>query len=300
MLTLPVEVTVEVFLRCLHVPNRKPADYHNHCSPHEYTNPSPLDAPLIFLQVCHDWRAIALGTLKLWATLQISDCSPCGKTKLGRAMLIHKKTKAGAMPLHNSCPAHPGGPEISQDLPMHAQHLRIHAREEFCRAKDNSITSFEVAPNLTAVELWHLAPSRVRLPSQQLTRFSADRLFTADCLHVLRMASSLIDCALISISDRVGGATISAPEDSYQIHVHSTLRSLKLAGEFEMCGKLLPYLTLPALTSLAIWVGGDVETDHFVSFLSRSRVELQHLDLYCVYYSFDSALPFMASLSVKQ
>ncbi|KAJ6553922.1 hypothetical protein DFH09DRAFT_1318575 [Mycena vulgaris] len=128
---------------------------------------------------------------------------------------------------------------------MHAQHLRIHAREEFCRAKVNSITSFEVAPNLTAVEL------RRRVPSwQQLTKFSVDRLSTAECLHVLRMASSLIE-----------------------IHIKST--------DLDMCGKLLPHLTLPALTSLAIWVGGDDETDHFVSFFSWSRVELQHLDLYC-------------------
>ncbi|KAJ6530429.1 hypothetical protein DFH09DRAFT_1093657 [Mycena vulgaris] len=150
------------------------------------------------------------------------------------------------------------------------QRLRIHAREEFCRAKDNSIPSFEVAPNLTAVELWQ---SRVRLPWQQLTRFSADRLSTADCLHVLRMASSLIDCALISIGDRV-----------------ARRRSRHM-------WKLLPHLSIPALTSLAIWVGGDDEADHFVSFLSRSRVELQHLDLYCAYCSFDRALPFMASLS---
>ncbi|KAJ6530417.1 hypothetical protein DFH09DRAFT_1411315 [Mycena vulgaris] len=237
--------------------------------------------------ICRDWRAIALGTPKLWATVQISDGSLCGKTELGRAMLIQWMERAGGVPL-------------AVDLCLMWQKNK---------GSSNAVTEL-----MSRAPRWRDAT--IQIARQDLVSRPAHPCFAAPPhpyqggalqgkgqLNYLRVevAPNLTAVELLRrCADRVRATTISAPGDLYQIYVHSILRSLKLAGDLDMCGKLLPHLKLPPLTSLAIWVGGDDEADDFVSFLPRSRVELQHLDLYYAYYSFHRALPFMASVAVEQ
>ncbi|KAJ7898614.1 hypothetical protein B0H14DRAFT_2315033, partial [Mycena olivaceomarginata] len=52
VLTLPPEITTEIFIRCL------PVQW--------YHLPSPRDAPLLLLQICSSWRALTLCTPALW------------------------------------------------------------------------------------------------------------------------------------------------------------------------------------------------------------------------------------------
>ncbi|KAK7032716.1 F-box domain-containing protein [Favolaschia claudopus] len=59
VLSLPLEITAEIFVRCL------PAA--------TYVSPSISDAPLLLTQVCHQWREIALGTPTLWQSLAFKD-----------------------------------------------------------------------------------------------------------------------------------------------------------------------------------------------------------------------------------
>ncbi|KAJ7175238.1 hypothetical protein C8R43DRAFT_872969, partial [Mycena crocata] len=58
VLTLPVEITSQIFLECLPQNGR--------------VRPSPHAAPLLLAQICHHWRNIALSTCQLWSTVDIS------------------------------------------------------------------------------------------------------------------------------------------------------------------------------------------------------------------------------------
>ncbi|KAJ6533032.1 hypothetical protein B0H19DRAFT_876733, partial [Mycena capillaripes] len=62
VLSLPPEVTTEIFLRC--VP----------CEPNP--RPSPTQAPLLLAQICRQWRQIALHTPALWRCLLFGDEMP--------------------------------------------------------------------------------------------------------------------------------------------------------------------------------------------------------------------------------
>ncbi|KAJ7659428.1 hypothetical protein B0H17DRAFT_1337569 [Mycena rosella] len=51
----PFDISSEIFIQCLH------------------SRPSPgaLDAPMLFLNICHAWTDIALSTTKLWASIHV-------------------------------------------------------------------------------------------------------------------------------------------------------------------------------------------------------------------------------------
>ncbi|KAJ6514278.1 hypothetical protein C8R47DRAFT_917917, partial [Mycena vitilis] len=58
VLSLPTEITVEIFLRCL---------------PTQPRLPCPSVSPLLLTQICHHWREIALDTPGLWQSLIFRD-----------------------------------------------------------------------------------------------------------------------------------------------------------------------------------------------------------------------------------
>jgi len=56
--SLPSELLGEIFLRCLPQTN--------------YVTPSLDECPIVLTRVCRHWRAVALSTPRLWASLSIS------------------------------------------------------------------------------------------------------------------------------------------------------------------------------------------------------------------------------------
>ncbi|KAJ7460614.1 hypothetical protein FB451DRAFT_1269684 [Mycena latifolia] len=56
-LTLPSEITSEIFLHCL--PDT------------EFVEPDPSSAPLLLCYICREWRQIALATARLWGSLYL-------------------------------------------------------------------------------------------------------------------------------------------------------------------------------------------------------------------------------------
>ncbi|KAJ7098605.1 hypothetical protein B0H15DRAFT_771834, partial [Mycena belliarum] len=58
VLTIPSEITSEIFIQCL---PPSPA-----FSAEEKEGPSPSVAPLLLLQICREWRSIAIATPQLW------------------------------------------------------------------------------------------------------------------------------------------------------------------------------------------------------------------------------------------
>ncbi|KAJ6533029.1 hypothetical protein B0H19DRAFT_875343, partial [Mycena capillaripes] len=62
VLTLPPEVTTEIFLRCFPCESNP--------------RPSPTQAPLILAQICRQWRHITLHTPALWRCLLVENKMP--------------------------------------------------------------------------------------------------------------------------------------------------------------------------------------------------------------------------------
>ncbi|KAF8206775.1 hypothetical protein K438DRAFT_1577186, partial [Mycena galopus ATCC 62051] len=60
ILTLPVEITSKIFTKFVE------PEY-----PTEAVFPSSLQAPVLLLQICRTWRAIALANPLLWSTLHL-------------------------------------------------------------------------------------------------------------------------------------------------------------------------------------------------------------------------------------
>ncbi|KAJ7513094.1 hypothetical protein B0H11DRAFT_17519 [Mycena galericulata] len=81
ILTLPPEITAEIFLHCLPTST--------------LPSPSPLTAPLLPAQVCQQWRQIALDTPRLWRSLAFKGGSSVEILKIWLS-------RAGNLPLHYS------------------------------------------------------------------------------------------------------------------------------------------------------------------------------------------------------
>ncbi|KAJ7464343.1 hypothetical protein FB451DRAFT_1370163 [Mycena latifolia] len=80
ILTIPVEITSEIF---------------HHCLPDEPQRPSQMTAPMLLGAVCREWRIISRGDSRLWAALKISIWRSDGFKRLVRDWLL----RAGSMPL---------------------------------------------------------------------------------------------------------------------------------------------------------------------------------------------------------
>ncbi|KAJ7509599.1 hypothetical protein B0H11DRAFT_2270018 [Mycena galericulata] len=83
ILTIPVEITSEIFLRCL---------------PDQPTQPSARVAPLLLSAICQQWRYIALGDPRLWAVLKIHIPARCFRN-YNADMVQEWLLRAGNMPL---------------------------------------------------------------------------------------------------------------------------------------------------------------------------------------------------------
>ncbi|KAJ7064318.1 hypothetical protein C8F01DRAFT_1022329 [Mycena amicta] len=70
VLTLPNEITSDIFVACL------PA--------HGRVRPSPSAAPLLLAQICRHWRGVALATTELWSSLDIEMIHGSRRTAIVR------------------------------------------------------------------------------------------------------------------------------------------------------------------------------------------------------------------------
>ncbi|KAJ7723527.1 hypothetical protein B0H16DRAFT_1245716, partial [Mycena metata] len=59
ILSLPTEITVEIFRRC--------------CAPDARSRPHPSEGPLLLAQICHQWRQIAIHAPEFWRDLNFTD-----------------------------------------------------------------------------------------------------------------------------------------------------------------------------------------------------------------------------------
>ncbi|KAJ7191391.1 hypothetical protein GGX14DRAFT_578973 [Mycena pura] len=211
VLTLPTEITVEIFEKLLT----------------KHTNPrslSPTEAPLLLLHICRAWRAIALSTPSLWTTLAISfkgfkrqiTSDPLPRTfgQWPTCACATPKTLSlygdatGKDGEHMSAVLHRHAPQLVSlrlslyplDLHRLLEPIQFPALEAVVLDQAISRTCpawriFESTPQLRDVTLlFEIRPHHLILPWSQLTTFSGDRFTALECYRVLSDSPALQKC----------------------------------------------------------------------------------------------------------
>ncbi|KAJ7181511.1 hypothetical protein C8R43DRAFT_969402 [Mycena crocata] len=281
ILTLPSEITSEIFIRCL------PSGLKE-----ESKNPHPRLAPLLLLTICRTWRDIALSTPTLWAVLRLYIETDSTLGSYVDEVFENWLRRSGDVPLsltlHGWCASFPTiiGRYATRlrclDVKMYTgdfSHLpdttAFPLLERFSFEYGRAIRSvgppvpqnclpmraLQQAPQLRevnfpcSVDSFFLYSDHFAfkgcVPWGQLTSINCMKLSTKEFLLVLRWAPLLVQC------------TISR---------NRRLESLTL---HPCCTYFLEFVTLPALQSLCLRGPRDIDEHSFLQFLSRSSNPLR-------------------------
>ncbi|KAJ7749673.1 hypothetical protein B0H16DRAFT_1551053, partial [Mycena metata] len=278
VLTLPGEITSEIFLKC--------------GGPEYLTGvPSARNAPLLLLRICRTWTKIALFTPALWTDLSIGYDGPRKDVTIAAvAQGIHRWFgRSSTLPIslyfwgdsekwytYTKTLLHRQASRLDtlslvQDFDASALGERGYFAilQSLTLERTSSIaliTTFHDSPRLREVNLSRISPRNVALPYHQLTRFSASGLSIVDCLGVLR------DCPFLK---QLSLEAIQAAEHLpvYPTPVHQALEELSI--ESSSAGTL-HFLDLPALRALTL-TGANIWGAFFNDFLRRSSNSLRAL-----------------------
>ncbi|KAJ7645140.1 hypothetical protein DFH06DRAFT_1301156 [Mycena polygramma] len=281
VLSLPTEITMEIFLRCL---------------PSQPRLPCPSIVPLLLTQICHRWREIALDTQSLWQSLIFKDRQV--SVELLRLWLY----RSGALPLNLSLQCWDPlrvGTLIEAIMPHshHWQDMKLglpltsfgdlnlrHTSFPLLRAisldtiqwrgDDESTATVLVwdAPSLREVHVSTFPKIKIGVPWPQLTALTlrTDVEFM-ECLSFLRGCLNLVNLTVRTIGPAAFHADILALD---------SLQSLD-CNISDGADTLMQYLALPRLERLAI--ADTCEVEHasvLTAFIIRSACgNLRHLSL---------------------
>ncbi|KAJ7130933.1 hypothetical protein C8R46DRAFT_1362733 [Mycena filopes] len=299
VLTLPVEITSEIFLCCL----PKTSGYSLHP-----TFKSPIEAPMLLLQICRTWRAIAISSPRLWAFLHLNLPDHSDKLleiETYKGFLGDWLVRLGACPLSLTLDGFDVGAEEEagrlvipltlnaiashiqtlylcidpKDYPNHVVHFPALRRlvvgvpvaeddDDPHIILENPIQAFFAAPQLRDIFIYGkvAAPSLFAIRWEQLTVFNGERISSRECATVLRCAPSLVECTFEEPH--------SAPDTPFVSH--DGLKSLKI---HEFGNVLFRFLAIPHLETLdlVLYTNDDEEDedeDEAVSFISQTAQSL--------------------------
>ncbi|KAJ7473677.1 hypothetical protein B0H11DRAFT_1811164 [Mycena galericulata] len=285
---VPSEIVSEIFL---------------HCKP-DQCEPLPTEAPLLLLQVCAEWRNIAISTPELWKDITLFERHSLGVAKLlpvwlSRARLCPlsieiiwpNQTIWNAVSAEICSAIDPfvdqlerlllavPGEQLAHLSFLHGQfpHLKelildfqvphsIHS-EPFMR----DLTVFSTAPMLHTVALMH--NSLVPLRWMQLTELRLKSFSYIGCMKHMQRAVNMTCCFLLCPIPRLErpAPILAVPPLVALVSFHI------ICGLHD--GILLAALTLPALRELSVSIFGD-DTDRLLSFLDRSAPRLESLRIW--------------------
>ncbi|KAJ7490715.1 hypothetical protein FB451DRAFT_624639 [Mycena latifolia] len=244
MARLPLEISSDILMRA--IPN--------------IPRPHPSRAPLVFLNICHLWSAIALSTPALWAAIRVDSSRARDLTGLFETWTTRARNYPLTISLHGSLD------EGVQDLlKPHTHRLqKLELYPELGDALENLTLRLPSLKSLT-------------IGSEVSTVYIPFFFFNADgCVELLRTAPDLVECNFDNIYYE---EDIHAIGNTLEPLTHTSLQRLrlgKLGDQNSTC--LLQYLTLPGLQTLFI-TDFDISHDDFLSFLERSSPPLHSLSM---------------------
>ncbi|KAJ7474798.1 hypothetical protein FB451DRAFT_1464872 [Mycena latifolia] len=234
---------------------------------------NPYLPPLLLLQVCKAWRAVAVSTPALWDTI--------GETEFSNAENMENAI--------TSWFGHAGSRPLSLDITYIGERDSTHLHSLICRHASRlqslalcieddfsdladirpfpllrhltlisfgrmgepngiPIPAFGDAPLLRHLKIHNLPPSRLMIPWSQLTNFTATLVALEECLGVLRLATALEEFHR-SCCPRAEQGSVIGPS----LMCHSDLTSLTVdALDYYVDYDILQSLTLPRLEKLQV------------------------------------------------
>ncbi|KAJ7853683.1 hypothetical protein B0H14DRAFT_3136792 [Mycena olivaceomarginata] len=275
MARLPLEISSEIFLQTL--------------DPFLRARPGAYYIPMLLLNICNTWTAIALATPALWSAIRI--VSPCPGKGLMQLLPLWF-TRAGTRPVSLS---------LTGDLDVLDDGVSATIWQHGCQLKHLEISDY--FDHSTAINLFQDTPGP--LPLLETLEFdfpgeSEDRgLIAPQILVLLSHAPNIVNCIFRDVQCLYSVAAMSE-----KVVVVPSLRRLlfqkhkDIPPYYDM--GLLDCLSLPALQTLSVGIvasGGELR---LLSFFKRSSPPLQELTL-----SLDSTdfiellqcLPFVPTLS---
>ncbi|KAK7026251.1 F-box domain-containing protein [Favolaschia claudopus] len=267
ILTLPVEITSEIFMQYLD------GLFEGQFGPPRVElRTARTSGPLVLSQVCRAWRSIAINTPLLWCRVfadSFYDNCPdwrrlleCWLPRAGNHPLylgladdhhftaLHFPTIAPyssqwrAFECCISTPVTFPIDTIRGRLPL-LRELTITWREwDSVDTEFSTVDAFSVAPELRKVVLRNLPPKWIPLPLAQLTHITLYGQTIADAIEVLHQCPNLEE-----LSIELDGAEDEVPLAPV---IHTRIHKLSLWNECSATPEILPYITLPNLHSLEL------------------------------------------------
>ncbi|KAF7356853.1 hypothetical protein MVEN_01021000 [Mycena venus] len=297
-LTLPPEITSEIFLHCL--PDA------------DFIEPDVSSAPLVLCRICREWKRIALGTAGLWASLYIDLAWFYTQGAVQEEEEEEEEEREGF-----ESPELLDLPVFFRDWISNARNMPLSLHVEDDPARDSDLPEDEVqslfqmigqrsaqwqkivlrvspayfglvcpSDSLAFRSLKHLAVPNARLPEtpwmldipwNQLTVFRSEQISVSECVHILRNGPSLLSLTVHLCRESYPVPVTALPPLNLQI-LEITETSTEL-----LTLTLVQHLTLPDLQKLALKFDTPRHThrdlSRLIAFASRSSFPLQHLTL---------------------
>ncbi|KAJ7036041.1 hypothetical protein C8F04DRAFT_1096727 [Mycena alexandri] len=307
ILTLPPEVTSEIFLHCL-------ATNTTHA-------PTPTLAPLLLLQICTAWRRLALSIPALWTHLDVVVRYSRLRRAESRARYISEWTRrAAAVPLSlgfyetgrmsMSVAAMQTGALIEKYAPRCTSVSILASLYTLSALPDleslpllqtlsiayfplpqgaSTVRAFSDSPALRELSLGrYTSPTVFVLPWHQLTAFTGDTLSIEECLFILRSCPGLTACILLDV--------IPGKNTARDRLKHSAMQDFSLLNG---SASILAYLDLPVLHNLTLTRTTNLADPHVVrDFLARCAPSLVQLHYTPMFRDrIEVSLPWFASAS---
>ncbi|KAJ7681796.1 hypothetical protein B0H17DRAFT_1333617 [Mycena rosella] len=310
ILSLPPEVTSEIFLSCL---------------PTSYTDPNkktanPKEAPMLLSHVCRTWRKVALSTPALWCELEFdlrhANDNHVLKTWLSRARELPLSLKLNLWTLGaqntDFLDTFDGWSHRMRSLELRLGIDQLRAIEganddwsfsllqtvtvrlvslwlyrDVTTTTNHPFQMFRNSPLLREVSLARVPPSSISLPWHQLSKFTGESFTFSACLEILRLVPTLTECTFVACHKKT---------PDLQTFTHLNLQSFTVVqNEGENGGNfdILTFVSLPALQALRLEL--CFPPDNFENtldgFLLRSSPPLQKIVIFGAEYYMDLDSP---------
>ncbi|KAJ7052177.1 hypothetical protein C8F01DRAFT_1171197, partial [Mycena amicta] len=277
-------------------------------------DPDALIVPLVFGQVCREWRSISRGTPALWSTLTLkiyyNSTEPRERRLALEELVAGWIERSGQQPLHLSLSgSHPyswGSAFTTYIVETHALRIqelhldlatvrfsqfaegtsarlpilrRFSGRVYASPSTQCSFALLEHSPLLRdfAFSGGILLDSSMYIPWAQLVRLTASNgVTTAQVLKILSLATCLEEFTLQSVSP--------SPDTGIDLEnmtelVHPCLRKIDIYGA-SIHALLLPLLRLPELEDLSLVLTyGARSIEDLLAFVGRSDCRLKRLKI---------------------
>ncbi|KAJ7613981.1 hypothetical protein FB45DRAFT_1064844 [Roridomyces roridus] len=272
VLTLPHDVTAEIFLRYVHEDDD---DLSSTCR------------PILIASVCALWREVALSNPCLWTRFDITNRSP-GAWDHTVDLLRTFISRSGVLPLDlrislprsevldlvgkhfSRCRSleleFAAQTSIPINTPVQVPHL---TSLNFRGGSSESVTLPPLldAPRLRELELQSISllDWRNRLPWSQLTTLRLHQKPLAECLEMVLQTPNLEILELSHYADDM----LDEPDESRQHQILARLHTLDFSNIYSY--GIIPYLTLPALRDLSVIQPGTDCADILENLMERSQ-----------------------------